>query len=104
MLDRCFSISFYIIASSEELLKSVKKESRKKVTLKSKMKKKHGSRKSKYSLSEIKEFVDGQPLIEGTAEDLTIDALVAIIQDPDNGVPRPRTNLLTDVKFHRGNL
>ena len=66
------------------------------------MKKTHGSRTSKYSLLEFKESIDGQPLIEETAEDLTIDALVAVIQDPDNGVPRPRINLLTNVKFHRG--
>ena len=35
-------------------------------------------------------------------EDVTIDALVALIQDPDDGVPRALESSLTDVKIHRG--
>ena len=96
------SICFNTVASTDEFMKSMRKESHRKMKLTNKMKKTHGSRMSKYSLSEFRESVDGQSPMEETAEDLTIDALVAVIQDPDNGVPRPRINLLTDVKFHRG--
>ena len=34
--------------------------------------------------------------------DVTIEALVAILQDPDQGVPRARTTTLKDVKIRKG--
>ena len=37
-----------------------------------------------------------------TSEDLTIEALVSVIQEPDKGVPRALTGALEDVKIHRG--
>ncbi|XP_019853211.1 PREDICTED: uncharacterized protein LOC109582743 isoform X2 [Amphimedon queenslandica] len=39
---------------------------------------------------------------ETTSEDLTIEALVSVIQEPDKGVPRALTGALEDVKIHRG--
>ena len=35
-------------------------------------------------------------------QDVTIEALVAILQDPDKGVPRASTTALKDVKVHKG--
>lgn len=34
--------------------------------------------------------------------DITVDALVALIQDPDNGVPRASESALVNVQIHRG--
>ena len=38
-----------------------------------------------------------------SSEDLTMDALIVVIQDPDKGVPRACTGSLEHVKIHRGN-
>ena len=35
--------------------------------------------------------------------EVTVDALVGILQDPDKGVPRALTTALKDVKIRRGN-
>ena len=35
-------------------------------------------------------------------EDITIEALVVLIQDPDNGVPRALESALVNVQIHRG--
>lgn len=40
--------------------------------------------------------------LSNTPEDVTIDALVAILQDPDKGVPRAATNALKDIKVKKG--
>lgn len=41
---------------------------------------------------------------EGSAEDVTINALVSIIQDPDKGAHRARSDSIAHhVKIHRGN-
>ena len=37
-----------------------------------------------------------------TERDITIDALIKIIQDPDKGVPRPPANALKDVQIKKG--
>lgn len=37
-----------------------------------------------------------------TERDVTVDALINIIQDPDKGVPRPPASALKDVQVKRG--
>lgn len=37
-----------------------------------------------------------------TERDVTIDALINIIQDPDKGVPRPPVSALKDVQVRQG--
>lgn len=39
-----------------------------------------------------------------SSKDFTIEALVAVIQEPDTGVPRALTGALEDVKIHRGRI
>ena len=63
------------------------------VTLKSK----------KYSaVSNYPNTLDPETTQNEEPEDVTIDALVALIQDPDDGVPRALESSLIDVKIHRG--
>lgn len=37
-------------------------------------------------------------------QEITVDALVGILQDPDKGVPRALTTALKDVKVRKGKV
>ena len=55
------------------------------------------------SLSSAQAFLSKENTEEESAEDVTINALMSIIQDPDKGAHRARSDSIAQhVKIHRG--
>lgn len=59
--------------------------------------------KRRFTLNMFGTLESSGPL-ETSSKDLTIEALVSVIQEPDKGVPRALTGALEDVKIHRGTI